>query len=104
MSASTDDAVERVARIEVIVGVEGACLAIDGTRVAGPKPWGGGRVVYGFDVNLHDCALTPAPQVATPDESPPHISDKSSTVASSSVPQEPTCKFRSTARTSPAAL
>ena len=34
---------------EVIAGVEGPCLALDGTRIAGPKPWGGGRVVEEFE-------------------------------------------------------
>lgn len=29
-------------------GVEGYCLSLDGTRIAGPKPWGGGRVVATF--------------------------------------------------------
>lgn len=29
-------------------GVEGDCLVLDGTRIAGPKPWGGGRVVATF--------------------------------------------------------
>src|SRR3990167_1457373 len=30
--------------IEVISGVEGDCVAIDGYRVAGNKPWGGGTI------------------------------------------------------------
>lgn len=29
-------------------GVEGYCLSLDGTRIAGPKPWGGGRVIATF--------------------------------------------------------
>lgn len=29
-------------------GVGGDCLVLDGTRIAGPKPWGGGRVVTTF--------------------------------------------------------
>lgn len=45
---------ERFVTVEVISGVEGPCLAIDDTRVAGPKPWGGGRVVYTFKVKLRD--------------------------------------------------
>lgn len=32
--------------VEVVSGVEGPCLVIENFRVAGPKPWGGGRV-YG---------------------------------------------------------
>lgn len=31
--------------IEVVKGVEGHCLYINGNRVAGPKPWGGGQVI-----------------------------------------------------------
>jgi len=30
---------------EVVSGVEGDCLVLDGTRIAGPKPWGGGRII-----------------------------------------------------------
>lgn len=35
---------EKYAKIELIGGVEGDSLAINDKRVAGPKPWGGGRV------------------------------------------------------------
>jgi hypothetical protein len=35
-------------KIEVISGVERACLALNNTRVAGPKPWGGGRITNTF--------------------------------------------------------
>lgn len=38
--------------VEVISGVEGPCLALDDTRIAGPKPWGGGRVVHSFKVDI----------------------------------------------------
>jgi len=34
--------------IEIIRGVEGDCVAINDFRVAGPKPWGGGRVIARF--------------------------------------------------------
>jgi hypothetical protein len=34
--------------IEVVSGVEGLCLSINNTRVAGPKPWGGGRVIMSW--------------------------------------------------------
>jgi len=36
--------------IEIISGVEGSCLALNDTRIAGPKPWGGGKVIYSFKV------------------------------------------------------
>jgi len=31
--------------IEVVSGPEGPSLYIDGIRMAGPKPWGGGRTI-----------------------------------------------------------
>lgn len=31
--------------IELISGVEGYCLTVNDTRICGPKPWGGGKVV-----------------------------------------------------------
>ncbi len=31
--------------VEIIQGVEGPCVAINDMRVAGPKPWGGGKVI-----------------------------------------------------------
>lgn len=44
--------------VEVISGAEGACLSFgDGTlgeRVAGPKPWGGGRTIHRFKVCAAD--------------------------------------------------
>lgn len=46
--------------IEVISGPEGSCLAIgkaDGTgltRIAGPKPWGGGRVLHSWRVPVSE--------------------------------------------------
>ena len=40
--------------VEVIQGVEGACLSIRNRRVAGPKPWGGGNVVYSFTVDVDE--------------------------------------------------
>lgn len=32
-------------KIELVAGVEGYCLYADDVRIAGPKPWGGGKVV-----------------------------------------------------------
>ncbi len=37
--------------IQVVKGVEGICLYVTGVRMAGPKPWGGGKVLHSFDVN-----------------------------------------------------
>lgn len=36
---------------EVIRGVEGCCLALDDTRIAGPKPWGGGSVINAWETD-----------------------------------------------------
>jgi hypothetical protein len=36
--------------INIIGGVAGKALIINDTRVAGPKPWGGGRVLETFMV------------------------------------------------------
>lgn len=33
---------------EIVRGVEGDCLVLDGTRICGPKPWGGGRIIKTF--------------------------------------------------------
>ena len=37
-----------MSKFEIVSGVEGMCLYIDETRVAGPKPWGGGTIVDAF--------------------------------------------------------
>lgn len=37
-----------MSRFEVVQGVEGCCLALDHTRIAGPKPWGGGTVIHAW--------------------------------------------------------
>lgn len=44
--------------IDVTRGVEGPCLCIGnhvgGKRVAGPKPWGGGKITHLFEVEISD--------------------------------------------------
>lgn len=32
-------------KVELVEGVEGYCLCVNDIRIAGPKPWGGGKVV-----------------------------------------------------------
>ena len=41
----------------VVRGAEGMALYIDGKRVAGPKPWGGGSTIYTFKAD-RDAILT----------------------------------------------
>lgn len=51
---------ERTYDVEVISGPEGKCLALgetgtgSATRIAGPKPWGGGTIVDKFVVDEAD--------------------------------------------------
>lgn len=40
-----------MSKFEVISGVEGCCLALDDTRIAGPKPWGGGAVIHVWETD-----------------------------------------------------
>lgn len=40
-----------MSKFEVVRGVEGCCLALDDTRIAGPKPWGGGTVIHAWETN-----------------------------------------------------
>ena len=59
----------RTAIVEVVNGVEGPSLYIGdedgGYRLAGPKPWGGGRTIHKFTVNL-DELIREATSLATP--------------------------------------
>jgi hypothetical protein len=41
-------------RIDIVSGVEGDSVSIGDFRVAGPKPWGGGRVRQSFHARRHD--------------------------------------------------
>ena len=42
--------------IELIVssGVSGPCVYLNDFRIAGPKPWGGGRTLYSFKVSVQE--------------------------------------------------
>ena len=42
----------RTVSIEVVRGVEGHALYIGDLRIAGPKPWGGGKMVYKWRAKL----------------------------------------------------
>lgn len=45
---------------QIINGVEGKCLSIQdkdgggGTRISGPKPWGGGNIEKTFEVDIEN--------------------------------------------------
>ncbi len=38
----------------VVSGVEGPSIYLDDFRIAGPKPWGGGKVLYEFKVSREE--------------------------------------------------
>lgn len=42
--------------IKVVAGVEGPSLYVNDFRVAGPKPWGGGKVLYTFTADATELA------------------------------------------------
>ena len=39
-------------KIEIVAGVEGKSCYINGRRVCGNKPWGGGSVIYKGDAEI----------------------------------------------------
>ena len=43
---------DKTVRIEEIRGCEGNCITINDTRIAGPKPWGGGHVIKKWDARV----------------------------------------------------
>lgn len=43
---------ERTCEITLIDGVAGMSLYLDNTRIAGPKPWGGGKTLNKWTVSL----------------------------------------------------
>lgn len=57
--------------LEVISGPEGLCVALNNRRIAGPKPWGGGRVLHSFRVSK-DELLRAVPELATRAQEPRH--------------------------------
>lgn len=40
--------------LEVVAGVEGTAVYLNGYRIIGPKPWGGGPVVHRWEVRRAD--------------------------------------------------
>lgn len=40
--------------LDIIQGVEGLCIGINDFRIAGPKPWGGGKVLHSWKFSLKD--------------------------------------------------
>lgn len=48
-------------KLEIIQGPEGKCVSLNDYRIAGPKPWGGGRIVQSWDVEIDDIERALAP-------------------------------------------
>jgi hypothetical protein len=40
--------------IDIVKGVEGMSLYVNCLRIAGPKPWGGGKILYHWEVTFKD--------------------------------------------------
>ena len=38
--------------IDLVWGCEGNCLVMEDYRIAGPKPWGGGRTIQKFHTSI----------------------------------------------------
>ncbi len=45
---------KKLIEVEIVGGVEGDCLVVNNYRIAGPKPWGGGRSVKTFRIKESD--------------------------------------------------
>lgn len=45
---------ERLHDLELVAGVEGMAVYLDGYRIAGPKPWGGGVRRHAWRVQGHE--------------------------------------------------
>lgn len=41
---------KRTVRVELVSGVEGLCIYLNGFRIVGPKPWGGGQTMKEWTV------------------------------------------------------
>lgn len=41
-------------RLEIVEGVKGMAIYLNGYRIAGPKPWGGGHVAERWEVTEED--------------------------------------------------
>jgi len=42
----------KTALLCIIHGQEGDCITINDYRIAGPKPWGGGKVIKSWQVDI----------------------------------------------------
>lgn len=40
--------------VEICRGVEGICIYLNGYRIVGPKPWGGGEIIQSWAVLSED--------------------------------------------------
>ena len=48
------DGLDREVVLEHVAGIEGPSLYVNGVRVAGPKPWGGGTCVQTWRTSVRD--------------------------------------------------
>lgn len=45
---------DKTYELSIISGVEGKCISLNDYRIAGGKPWGGGKVLQTWEVTLAD--------------------------------------------------
>lgn len=55
-------------KVTVVLGVGGAALYVNDTRVAGCKPWGGGRVAHEWTVDALDLSMAMSPAASPAEE------------------------------------
>ena len=45
---------EKAIEVSIVSGVEGKCIYLNNLRIAGPKPWGGGTVMFKVKIKIKD--------------------------------------------------
>ena len=65
MSEATSAAERATEVLQIVQGPEGSALYLNDTRIAGPKPWGGGQVTKTWETKSSDilAALSQRPDV-----------------------------------------
>ncbi len=53
-------------KLEIVEGPEGQAVYLDDYRIAGPKPWGGGRLVKSWTVDRKNIQTAMRPKAQNP--------------------------------------
>lgn len=54
VKAGTEKAASQKLKLDLVKGVEGNCIVLNQYRIAGHKPWGGGKVIQSWTVDRED--------------------------------------------------